>query len=131
MHRGIGAVARNRLGAAAGHQVADEDAAEVVNGRATQLDIEVVVRCRACPPVDPSDHGNLAVDHEELDVVDHPRPHRVVDHVDARGAQPLRGRRRGGLRRVGDHRDGDPALVGGDQGRGQVGATELVDLDLD
>ncbi len=48
-----------------------EDAGEVVDSRPANLDVEVVVGGGAGAPVDPPDHGDIRVDDEQLDVVDH------------------------------------------------------------
>src|SRR4029077_15805277 len=73
--------------AAAGDQVAIKDAIEVVHHRTVHLGIVVVVRRRVDAPIDATNDRNSGVDDEELDVVDHLLSHRVIDDVDAGGAE--------------------------------------------
>ena len=77
----------HRRGPAAGDQISFEDAIEVADHGAANLGVVVVVRRRVHSPVDATNDRNLGIDHEQLDVVDHLLAHRIVDDIDACGAE--------------------------------------------
>src|SRR5581483_9958174 len=117
--------------AAAGHQVAVEDAVQVGGGGTPEHGVDVMVAVGLGPPVDATNDRNRPVDDEQLDVVDHEPAHGVVQDVHTLAAQLGGGGATDVDRGIDDEGDRHAAAVRGDQGAGDVGSAELVHLGVD